>query len=168
METRARVVNKCNIRKNTFRDWAHTDNHASHTLVKIWIAWNTQSMRLTKIVEMDHVIHFSVHHLESKTDFIASFVYGANDDREMRRLWRNLEYHARVNDVYPWVILGDLNVVRTTEEIIGGCNKSTQAMVEFEDFIQHADLEDLNFIGILHTWWNNRRVHSTIKNWIEI
>ncbi|KAK3218470.1 hypothetical protein Dsin_012440 [Dipteronia sinensis] len=56
----------------------------------------------------------------------------------------------------PWIELGDFNVSRSVGESIGGCSRILSAMEEFSDCLQSSELDDLRFLGFLHTWCNKR------------
>ncbi|KAK2652910.1 hypothetical protein Ddye_012766 [Dipteronia dyeriana] len=56
----------------------------------------------------------------------------------------------------PWIVLGDFNVSRSVGESIGGCSRILGAMEEFNECLQASELDDLRFLGFLHTWCNKR------------
>ncbi|KAK2658664.1 hypothetical protein Ddye_005197 [Dipteronia dyeriana] len=55
-----------------------------------------------------------------------------------------------------WIVVGDFNVSRRVQELVGGSSKISVAMEEFDSCLQSAELNDLRFSGFLHTWCNKR------------
>jgi hypothetical protein len=76
-------------------------------------------------------------------------VYGPNDDGDRRRLWDELAGLRNIWEM-PWCMGGDFNIVRSPSER-GGEARSSQAIVEFSEFIFKQGLIDIPLVwGEIH------------------
>ena len=156
VETRVRNINKEAIRRNVFRNWAFFANYDSHPLGRIWVGWNTATLTVNIVSHMDQVIHCEVVHNDSRIRAIISFIYGANDDYERRRLWGDLRFHSSSFSSLPWLLVGDFNALRSIQEHQGHDIRWNQSIQDFNDLVNDAELLELRFSGILFTWSNKR------------
>ena len=156
IETKVRSVNSSFIMQQIFGQWSFCANYQCHTLGRIWVGWNPNTINVTKHAESDQVIHCHVHHIGSNSHFFVSFVYAMNDMVDRRSLWADLRHHSSLFNNVPWIILGDFNIIRNPSESVGCSGKWSTAMIEFEDCLQDSELEDLRFSGMQFTWRNKR------------
>ncbi|KAK3193362.1 hypothetical protein Dsin_024672 [Dipteronia sinensis] len=117
------------------------------------VGWDPRILNITKISETDQIIHCNACILDTNNQFRIYFVYGSNEDRSGRALWKSMcsSLHGS-----PWIVLGDFNVSRRVDESIGACFRISGAMEEYNDCLQSSELDDLRFTGFLHTWCNKR------------
>lgn len=98
--------------------------------------------------------------------WLFSGVYGSCSDGDRRLLWEDL---LAVKDRWdgPWCIGGDFNVVRFPHER-SSSRVYSQAMVEFNDFINTAELVDLPLTGGDFTWFRggDGNQHSRIDSFL--
>jgi hypothetical protein len=80
-------------------------------------------------------------------EFVASFIYAANGDRDRRPLWSNLVSFSSQMTHLPWTMLGDFNIVRVPSEISGGDSMLIPTMDDFQNCLLASGLEDLRFSG---------------------
>ncbi|GKB59327.1 RNA-directed DNA polymerase, eukaryota, reverse transcriptase zinc-binding domain protein [Tanacetum coccineum] len=74
-------------------------------------------------------------------------IHSKNSGNEMRHLWKELgRYKSIINDK-PWVLMGDWNVSLHIEDHSEGESCKTSDMMEFQECIEHTEVEDLNFLG---------------------
>ncbi|XP_031387323.1 uncharacterized protein LOC116200633 [Punica granatum] len=87
-----------------------------------------------------------------------TFVYASNNMLERRVLWQDLQALA-VNMRHSWVLMGDFNAVKGTEEVkaVGREVVIDQSMRDFSDFMNAAELIDHTSIGCYFTWSNKRQ-----------
>lgn len=62
-------------------------------------------------------IEMKLSHQSLASPIKISFIYASYDGRERRSLWHDL---VSVNTSYPWMVVGDFNVVSSLAEILGG------------------------------------------------
>ena len=84
--------------------------------------------------------------------FHASFVYGLNTSQERKELWRNIHQISRMASAFPWVLLGDFNVVRHPEERRGGATNWPTYMDDFNECCYENSLDDLRHSRNMVTW----------------
>ncbi|KAJ0960379.1 hypothetical protein J5N97_001796 [Dioscorea zingiberensis] len=92
---------------------------------------------------------------ENPREWVLSVVYNAQSIQIQRSLWHNLEIFSSFQ--IPWVLAGDFNAIRNTEEHRGGGfdHYSTKSRL-FNGFVNENCLLDLGFIGSPYTWCNNQ------------
>jgi len=62
-------------------------------------------------------------------------------------LWADLINVATAYNQLPWMLVGDFNVARYSDEKIGGRSISIQQLQDFNDFIDSCALSDIKHIG---------------------
>ena len=77
-------------------------------------------------------------------------VYGPNHSSLRSQFWSELK-NIKLAVKLPWCLGRDFNVIRTSEERMGGC-RSTLSMIKFNDFIVKEKLIDYPLQGALNTW----------------
>jgi hypothetical protein len=89
------------------------------------------------------------------TDFDWAFagVYGPNDDGDRRGLWDELAGLMNIWEM-PWCMGGILTLFGLHAKEGGGEARSSQAMVEFSEFIFYQGLMDIPLVGGRSTWSN--------------
>ncbi|GJW64567.1 RNA-directed DNA polymerase, eukaryota, reverse transcriptase zinc-binding domain protein [Tanacetum coccineum] len=94
---------------------------------------------------------------DSKCYFFCCFVYAANSGKERKIMWKDLGIYKRMIDDKPWVLMGDWNVsLHLKDHSEGGCSKTCD-MIDFQECLEHIEVEDLNCFGIHFTWVQSRQ-----------
>lgn len=75
--------------------------------------------------------------------WIMTGVYGRNNPKERRLLWRELENMASNFDE-PWIVAGDYNAVSSSEEKLGGLRPPRVPTLEFRTMISDCNFMELN------------------------
>lgn len=87
---------------------------------KLWLLWD-KSVNVCVVSMSDQFITVKI--LGGSTESLISLVYAKCNYGQWRQLWRDLEEEAHTNS--PWMILGDINIIRSNEERGGaGCSSS--------------------------------------------
>ncbi|KAK3184872.1 hypothetical protein Dsin_032158 [Dipteronia sinensis] len=82
--------------------------------------------------------------------------YQCNDQCNDQWLSRPTESYSKKKEKKQTAKKGEFNVCRRVDESIGGCSRITVAVEEFAECRQASELDDLRFLGFLHTWCNKR------------
>ena len=72
------------------------------------------------IFESDQLIHVAVKIYQKQISFLASFLYGLHSRGEQSSLWKSLVKIYGLAGNLSWIVMGDFNVVRRSEERVGG------------------------------------------------
>ncbi|XP_059627500.1 uncharacterized protein LOC132270337 [Cornus florida] len=105
--------------------------------------------------------------LGQNVDFFTSFVYVANIATDRQLLWDDLIHHAHLFSNSPWLLMGDFNVIPNIRETHGGSMRWSNAMTDFNDYLQETELEDLKFNGILYSWSNKSLGNACIAKKLD-
>ncbi|GKE27956.1 RNA-directed DNA polymerase, eukaryota, reverse transcriptase zinc-binding domain protein [Tanacetum coccineum] len=81
--------------------------------------------------------------------------------KERKILWKNLGIYKRMIDDKPWVLMGDWNVSLHLEDHSEGGSSKTCDVIEFQEYLEHIKVEDLNCSGIHFTWVQSRQNPSS-------
>ncbi|KAL4362103.1 hypothetical protein GQ457_04G027190 [Hibiscus cannabinus] len=83
--------------------------------------------------------------------FFGTFVYASLNALRHRTLWyRLLSLNLGVG--VPWVVGGDLNVISSSEERLGGSQRRSCISHRFNEFLFASGLMDMGFSGPKFTW----------------
>ena len=172
IESKVRIPNQENIQKHFLPNWNFITNSNPDTVDRIWVGWNPDVVCVTALLCSSQVIHVNVSDIAHFCSFFASFVYGYNTIQARRALWRDLRGIATSCGDFPWISLGDFNVVLDPHEIFGGNSGRDLGAIEFSNLVNYACLQDLRYTGLFFTWSNSstrRKLDRALVNpgWLE-
>ncbi|XP_074315237.1 uncharacterized protein LOC141651422 [Silene latifolia] len=162
METRLRSAKAPPIQRKQFRHFFVLDNYYYHNNGHIWVIWRDSAISVKVLDMSSQWIHFLVS--RGKVSMEVTFVYGFNHTAQRVPLWDFLE--KQVNCGLPWLVLGDINCVRSTEERISSDPPNIAAMDNFNDVIANSGLVELKTIGCFFTWTNKQDLDD--RKWIKL
>ncbi|GJW92197.1 retrovirus-related pol polyprotein from transposon TNT 1-94 [Tanacetum coccineum] len=84
-----------------------------------------------------------------------SFVYAVNEGIDRRDLWKVLINDNRFTHGNPWCIVGDMNVILNPKEHSCGLSIMTSDMIDFQDYLNTIEVEDICSSGLHFTWTKN-------------
>lgn len=99
---------------------------------------------------------------DNHKECIISSVYGPNVNHRRMEFWNELDT-IRMRWSKPWCIGGDFNVIKFSEDKLGG-SRITPEMSAFSDWISRHGLLDLQLNGASFTWSN----HQTWSNYVPV
>lgn len=99
----------------------------------------------------DQAIHIRILCLRTKSDFLASIMYGFNTIVQIRPLWSELQSFGDYCGL-PWLILGDFNTVLSQSKKKGGLNVTNYQTKDFVDCVASLGLTDLRYVVCSFTW----------------
>ncbi|XP_071906033.1 uncharacterized protein [Coffea arabica] len=120
---------------------------------KIWIFWCSDA-RYSFVEAVDQLVHIYLT-FPSGSSFIISAVYAKCTRIGRRRLWEELE-HFSTSISFPWIAVGDYNVVSCAEERVGGSSLNIRDLEEFNSAVTRSGLFPVQFDGSAFTWTNGR------------
>ncbi|VFQ96632.1 unnamed protein product [Cuscuta campestris] len=121
----------------------------------IWIHWDPKRVALKVLYSYAQMVHCHIQWHEQKLEFFTSFVYGFNELEERKSLWKDIETYASSNEA--WCVIGDFNVVLTSEDRKGGNPVSNGETADFRDCLEKCGLEEMPFSGPYFTWNNKQK-----------
>ncbi|XP_074289220.1 uncharacterized protein LOC141614370 [Silene latifolia] len=162
IETRVRSAKASPIQRKRFRHFFVLDNYHYHNNGRLWVIWKNSALSVKVLDMSSQWIHLLVS--KGKDLMEVTFVYGFNHTAQMVPLWDLLE--KQVNCGLPWLVLGDINCVRSTEERISSDPPNVVSMDNFNDAIANSGLVELKTIGYFFTWTNKQELDD--RKWIKL
>ncbi|GJY87257.1 RNA-directed DNA polymerase, eukaryota, reverse transcriptase zinc-binding domain protein [Tanacetum coccineum] len=83
---------------------------------RIMIGWNSGNVVLNVVHSSKQSVLCEVAVVIGNTKMFCSFVYAANEGKERRLLWEDLQIYKRIVGNMPWTMMGDMNVTLKTNE----------------------------------------------------
>ncbi|XP_074300125.1 uncharacterized protein LOC141631340 [Silene latifolia] len=161
-ETRVRFPNFSSIRKRDFKHFNILHNYDYHSNGRLWVIWNKASLVVTALASGVQWVHLQVEAPGCVT-YQVTFVYGLYSLEGRVDLWN---FMKGVKPTCPWVCLGDFNCVRNLDERISNTAANLQALVDFNDAITMAGLEDMVTHGFTFTWTNKQEDEE--RKWMKL
>ncbi|XP_074277226.1 uncharacterized protein LOC141600868 [Silene latifolia] len=162
VETRVRKNKAPTLHRKKFKQFYILDNYSSHLNGRLWVIWRNSAITIqcqhSSSQWMHLLVSYGPHTME------VTCVYGFNHPAQRIPLWDFLS--SRSGSSLPWLILGDMNCVRNSDERISSDPPNIAAMDEFNLAINNAGLEELKTQGCWYTW-TNKQEHADRK-WMRL
>ncbi|XP_069155638.1 uncharacterized protein [Solanum lycopersicum] len=114
-----------------------------------------------KVVDMNQQLFtLEVTHENSSELFNITYVYAKCKEHLRRPLWDRLLHWSDIE--IPWCIIGDFNVIYSSQEKLGGREYNISKSVDFISTMEHCGLVDLGYNGQPFTWCNHRKNDARI------
>ncbi|GKA59322.1 RNA-directed DNA polymerase, eukaryota, reverse transcriptase zinc-binding domain protein [Tanacetum coccineum] len=153
---RKKVVN--NVCNEVFGAWDWVSNSVdSKKGCRIAVGWDPAVFRPMLISQTSQVMHFLVKRNMDNKEIYVSFVYGEINAMGRRELWKNLKDFNNIAGNFPWVLLGDFNVILSYNENSRGIRINNMGVYEFRDCVEFLNIEDVKITGLFFTWIQKRR-----------
>ncbi|GJX28417.1 ribonuclease H-like domain-containing protein [Tanacetum coccineum] len=149
-QLRKKFVNKiCN---EVFGDWVWVSNSVeSKKGCRIAVGWDPAIVTPVLLSQTSQIMHFLVRSNFDNNVIYVSFVYGEVKVVGRRELWDNIRDHNNVVGDFPWVLLGDFNVILNFNE-----NSN-----DFRECVEVVNIEDIKVTGLFFTWVQKRKDPSS-------
>ncbi|XP_013583277.1 PREDICTED: uncharacterized protein LOC106292212 [Brassica oleracea var. oleracea] len=148
-----------------FPGWSYESNYEFSPLGKIWVVWHP-SVLVTIISKSLQMITVEVTWPSVQSKIIISIIYASNDPDVRTTLWNEIEELGPALGIKskPWIILGDFNQIRDPSEHSKPASLNLDMkMRDFNQCLQSAGVDDLNFRGSSFTWWNKQKLNPIAK-----
>jgi len=89
-------------------------------------------------------------------------VYGENFLSRRESLWKDLQHISGYVQGHLWLMAGDFNTARYTNEKVGGRTLNIGQLVPFNDCVTHCNLSDMRSKGSSWSWNNKNTAGSRI------
>jgi len=161
IETKIKPNKSYRISKCFPTTWAFYNNNALSNRGRIWVVWDTAFWTGTILYVSLQQITLQLHNKGGLT-MPLTVTYGENNQANRNVLWSDIRHiHASYQSM-PWILVGDFNVCRFTNEKVGGKRLSIHKLKEFNDCINLCGLNDVKSIGSTWSWHNNSHGQSRI------
>ncbi|KAK1274063.1 hypothetical protein QJS04_geneDACA010725 [Acorus gramineus] len=142
---------------------------------RIWVLWQDNLMDLMLISFLEQFVHCKASPVDGSPPFFLTTIYASNSFSDRLTLWDDLEELAAQTINSPWIIGGDFNEVRFSNEKIGARSIYSQRALRFNQCIESCHLNDLCSIGGPYSLSNNQDNRIACKldralvntNWIS-
>lgn len=157
------AVLETRVRPDNWKDFVSFWKNAWHMEVfgnvqsdkncRIMVFWNGMLVDLQVEFYSDQLVHCLGHSLDGNLTFYCSFIYAHNSIEKSKNLWKDLlMLHSKIS-LY-WIVMGDLNVVLTSSEIVNGSGVPSNVGSELADVLAGTSLHDHKYVGQQFTWDN--------------
>ncbi|XP_074321736.1 uncharacterized protein LOC141658865 [Silene latifolia] len=158
VETRVRKNKAPSLHRKKFKQFYILDNYSSHLNGRLWVIWRNSAINVQCQHSSSQWMHLLVSYGPNTME--VTCVYGFNHPAQRVPLWDFLS--SRTSSSLPWLILGDMNCVRNSDERISSDPPNINSMDEFNLAIDTARLEELKTQGRWYTW-TNKQEHADRK-----
>ncbi|XP_026397175.1 uncharacterized protein LOC113291910 [Papaver somniferum] len=93
-------------------------------------------------------------------DILISGVHAHVGVVQRRYLWSEMEQIKMLN--FPWLVIGDFNVITSAEEKVGGKSPNKRSMLDFTSCLDICELIQAPKTGLSHSWSNCRQGNKWI------
>ncbi|GJV66510.1 RNA-directed DNA polymerase, eukaryota, reverse transcriptase zinc-binding domain protein, partial [Tanacetum coccineum] len=159
-QLRKKFVNKiCN---EVFGDWVWVSNSVeSKKGCRIAVGWDPAIVTPVLLSQTSQIMHFLVRSNFDNNVIYVSFVYGEVKVVGRRELWDNIRDHNNVVGDFPWVLLGDFNVILNFNENSRGIRINNVGVNDFRECVEVVNIEDIKVTGLFFTWVQKRKDPSS-------
>lgn len=169
MESQINRKNHKLVRQSIPKRWKWEGDGGSNARFRIILFWNPSIWDLDIINTSDQFIHAHCTNRRNRQHFDLSVVYGHNVESRRKDLWAHLVSAglraSTSNDA--WLVSGDFNSVRLTNEKVGGRKLNSKVLERFNEAITEAGLMDLNLKGWKLSWSNRQGGEGRILGRID-
>lgn len=151
------------------------NNYESAVNGRVWICWNPKVVHVSDMEEHEQAVVCQVLDIQVGITQRLVVVYALNTIEQMRELWSFVEMVAQRTG--PTLIGGDFNAILRSEDRFQGDSVTTADVMDFQNCLQQAALQEVRAVGAVYTWTNNQeganRICSNIdrcfanKEWLE-
>ena len=153
VETKVKEHKSHRITRCLPHNWSFANNYMYSPRGRIWVAWDMSVWDCNVIstsaqqISMDCTNKRGLH-------IAITVVYGANLQSQRASLWTELKYISCSIVNLPWVVMGDFNTARYTNEKLGGRRLKISQLRDFNDCLDICALSDIRSTGSIWSWTN--------------
>ncbi|KAJ6671877.1 hypothetical protein OIU85_013241 [Salix viminalis] len=137
-------------------NWNHVSNDEGACTDRILVSWNVKKCSLICVHKSQQWITCEVRRNGNPEPWRVTFVYGHNTPAERAPLWSYITGNSQSFSAAPWLVLGDFNAVIQQSDGHGGSIAWHNHHTEFGSCITNAELMQITYTGLRHTWHNGR------------
>ncbi|KAK1311791.1 hypothetical protein QJS10_CPA07g00480 [Acorus calamus] len=101
-------------------------------------------------------VHCSILYKATNTQLMVTSVYASNSSTERSALWNDLKIISAAIGSSGWIVRGDFNEVRFSNEKVGGHPVHHRRPRKFNSSLLYVGLDDLKSIGHTLSWSNSQ------------
>ncbi|KAK1261719.1 hypothetical protein QJS04_geneDACA011582 [Acorus gramineus] len=157
LENKLAVLEVELVKKKILRRCTAEYSHFHDGRGRIWLLWLTNLINIVVLRSSDQYVHSEVTLKDSGLRFLLTITYGSNSPAERLVMWDDIISLAQHISI-PWLVGGDFNEVRFTNEKMGGRALQTGRLTRFNSCIEQCSLFDIHTAGNSLSW-NNRQAN---------
>ncbi|KAJ6392569.1 hypothetical protein OIU84_026820 [Salix udensis] len=147
--------------------WLSADNGVIPNKCRILMTWNPAKLMVQILDQAPQWLVCETTMLASNKKLLITFIHGFNTPAERVQLWDHLMGRCSVNNLVPWLAIGDFNAILSGEDRVGGSQRWPQHMEDFPVCIQQAGLSSIPYTGLRFTWSNGQTGSNSIQKKLD-
>ncbi|KAK1277774.1 hypothetical protein QJS04_geneDACA022160 [Acorus gramineus] len=141
------------------RKLIHHDSSFLSSAGRICLFWNNELYEVKILHHSSQYVHCHILCKISQRSFFVTSVYASNIYSERLHLWSSLIEISESVLLLPWLVGGDFNEVRYSNEKVGGRPAHARRLRKFNECISKSLLSDLKATGHTLSWSNHQADH---------
>lgn len=151
LETKVKRNKIVDIATKIFEGWQYITNLDAHYNGRVLIGWRPDFYNIVPIIIDAQIVTCEVKYIPTQITCIISFVYAFNTKEERKTLWTELITQSNKSGL-PWLVVGDFNLVLSSEDRLGGNLVTWEEVIDFKTFLDTCGLMELAHGGQRYTW----------------
>ncbi|VVA22881.1 PREDICTED: reverse mRNAase [Prunus dulcis] len=127
----------------------------------IILMWNPAIFNISILNYHERYINCELQDITTNKSWTTTFIYTYPQKAKQSNLWREIVCLKPTNN-HLWLMLGDFNSICSMNEKVGGSLETSQAMRNFNKFIDDCEVVSLAATGVPFTWCNGHHDNTII------
>ncbi|KAK1302702.1 hypothetical protein QJS10_CPB12g01029 [Acorus calamus] len=123
---------------------------------RICLLWHSDQLDIQIIAATQQFVHCTILCKQSHKRFLVTAVYASNSSVERINLWDSIKQLSSTIGHLGWIVGGDFNEVRFSNEKVGGLPIHSRRVRKFNSCVLLSGLDDLKAIGHTLSWCNRQ------------
>ena len=126
--------------------------------------WDPQKFGILDVEASKNYLSVVCQAVGDKEIYMITNVYGPQKQADKPKLLTSLEELRARHPIFPWIVAGDFNMIKSLSEKKGGIRQLGRDSTAFQNFIMNMGLVETETINGTFTWNNKRGGASQVAS----